>query len=124
MTTFDVDGALSQTFPDWMNDNGTVVGFYYNAGAGISDAFLRKANGRIVTFDALGGSSSYTLCNAINNRGVIVGAYGDSHNVDHGFVRARDGTITGFDAPGAAGTLGYFINGVGFSSARISRSHA
>ena len=109
ITTFDVDGPLSQTFPDWMNDRGAIVGFYYNASAGITDAFLRKPSGRIVTFDALGGNSTYTLCNAINDAGTIVGQYGDS-NGDHGFARARDGTITRFDAPGAAGTLGYFIN--------------
>lgn len=112
VTSFDVDGSLSQTFPDWMNDKGVVVGFYFNASAGITDAFLRKRGGRIVTFDALGGNSTYTLCNGINDRDVIVGQYGDS-NGDHGFVRAKDGTVTGFDAPNAAGTLGYFINAGG-----------
>ena len=112
MTTFDVDGSLSQTFPTWISDAGTVAGFYYNADAGITDCFLRKPRGKIVTFDALGGNSTYTLCNAISDTGAIVGNYGDS-NGDHGFVRTKDGTITSFDAPGAAGTLGFFLNAGG-----------
>ena len=112
MTTFDVDGSLSETFPTWMSDAGTVVGFYYNANAGITDCFLRKPRGRIVTFDALGGNSTYTLCNGISDSGVVVGNYGDSSG-DHGFLRAKDGTITSFDAPGAAGTLGDFLNSDG-----------
>lgn len=112
MTTFDVDGSLSQTLPTWMGDTGTVVGFYYNANAGITDCFLRKPRGKIVTFDALGGNSTYTLCNGISDTGITVGNYGDS-NGDHGFVRTKDGTITSFDAPGAAGTLGFFLNSDG-----------
>lgn len=110
MTTFDVDGSLSQTFPTWMNDKGGVDGFYFSASAGTTEAFLRKPGGKIVTFDALGGNSSYTLCFGGNDRGVIVGQYGDPSGVDHGFLRAKDGTITSFDAPGAAGTIGYFVN--------------
>jgi hypothetical protein len=30
-----------------------------------------------------------------------VGSYNDAHTINHGFLRARDGTITAFDAPGA-----------------------
>jgi len=32
---------------------------------------------------------------------VIVGQYVEANNVNHGFVRATDGKITTFDAPGA-----------------------
>jgi hypothetical protein len=38
---------------------------------------------------------------SINAKGVITGWYGDASNVNHSFVRAKDGTITTFDAPGA-----------------------
>lgn len=112
MATFDVDGPLSQTFPDWMNDKGVVVGFYFSASAGTTEAFLRRPGGKIVTLDALGGNSTYTVCNAISDRDVIVGQYGDA-NGDHGFLRAKDGTITSFDAPNAAGTIGFFLNNRG-----------
>lgn len=111
-TNFDADGLLSQTQPDWMNNHGTIVGFYFNANTGVTDGFVRTAGGNIETFDALGGSSSYTLCNSVNNRAVVVGNYGDSV-ADHGFLRAKDGSLTRFDAPGAAGTLGFDINDIG-----------
>src|SRR5690348_14435942 len=109
IATFDVDGSLSQTFPDWMNNKGTVVGFYFNANVGVTDGFLRKPSGKIITFDALGGSSSYTLCNSISDTGVVVGSYGDGTH-DHSFMRARDGTITTFDPPDAVGSFAFDIN--------------
>ncbi len=37
----------------------------------------------------------------INPAGAITGFYVDPNHVNHGFVRAPDGTITTFDAPGA-----------------------
>ena len=51
----------------------------------------------------------------INPAGTISGYYLDGSNVYHGFLRARDGTITTFDVPGAGtgsgqGTLGENIN--------------
>jgi probable HAF family extracellular repeat protein len=39
----------------------------------------------------------------MNNRGVIVGAYFDSSSIEHGFIRARDGSLTSFEVPQAAG---------------------
>ena len=39
----------------------------------------------------------------INPAGVIAGDYADASNVFHGFVRAKDGTITTIEVP-AAGT--------------------
>lgn len=42
-----------------------------------------------------------TLAYAVNDRGVIVGWYTDTNIVPHGFLRAPDGQITSFDAPGA-----------------------
>jgi hypothetical protein len=35
----------------------------------------------------------------INPAGTITGFYVDTNTVYHGFLRARDGTITTFDAP-------------------------
>jgi hypothetical protein len=59
----------------------------------------------ITSFDVAGaGTGTYqgTYGVAINNTGAIAGYYLDSRNVYHGFLRAIDGSITTFDAPGAA----------------------
>jgi len=55
---------------------------------------------------------------ATNPSGVTVGESIDANNVNHGFVRAKDGTITGFDVPAAGtapgqGTLSFSINPAG-----------
>ena len=42
--------------------------------------------------------------------GTITGFYYDAGRMGHGFVRARDGTITSFDVPGASGTAAFSIN--------------
>jgi hypothetical protein len=39
--------------------------------------------------------------NGINPAGAVVGSYLDTNFVGHGFLRAPDGVITTFDAPGA-----------------------
>jgi len=54
----------------------------------------------------------------MNRAATIAGFYCDAKNVYHGFVRAADGTITTFDAPGAGtginlGTLAWSINTAG-----------
>ena len=62
-------------------------------------------SGRTMTmFDVPGagtGPVQGTLTFGINQAGTIEGAYVDSSDVSHGFVRASDGTITTFDVPGA-----------------------
>jgi hypothetical protein len=51
---------------------------------------------------------------AINPAGAVTGDYTDANFSVHGFLRARDGTITTFDAPGAVfGTLPTAINPAG-----------
>ena len=53
----------------------------------------------ITTFDPPG--SIATLPYSINQKGAITGYYIDARYINHGFVRAEDGKITVFDAPGA-----------------------
>jgi hypothetical protein len=48
----------------------------------------------------------YILTMAINPAGAITGYYYDANQVYHGFLRARDGTLTTLDLPGA-GTASY-----------------
>ena len=60
--------------------------------------------GTFTTFDPPG--STFTEPSGINPGGVITGGYIDASGMDHGFVRAHDGTITTFDVPnGIFGTL-------------------
>jgi hypothetical protein len=61
---------------------------------------------KIVTFDAPGadltpGDNNGTYPSGINTWGAITGAYQDSNNVLHGFVRSPKGSFTTFEAPGA-----------------------
>ncbi len=46
----------------------------------------------------------------MNNAGEIAGYYTDNANKQHGFIRTADGTVTAFDAPGAANS---FVLGIG-----------
>lgn len=56
------------------------------------------------TFDPPGSAGTSPV--SINPAGQIVGSYFDANFATHGFLRDTDGTITSFDAPGAAhGTL-------------------
>jgi len=55
-----------------------------------------------------------TAPSGINPAGAISGVYVNASGVEHGFLRARDGTITTFDAPGAVnGTQPNGINPAG-----------
>jgi len=75
---------------------------------------IHPANAQEVTyiiFDAPG--STNTLPSSINAEGAITGSYGDANYVQHGFLRAPDGTITTFDPPGSVNTFSASINRVG-----------
>jgi hypothetical protein len=63
-------------------------------------------NPHIVTFDAPGadtnpGDYNGTYATAINVWGAITGAYQDTNNVFHGFLRSPDGKFTSFEVPQA-----------------------
>ena len=75
-----------------------------------------KKEPTIITFDPPGSILTEAL--DINPAGAITGAYADASNVNHGFLRAKDGTITTFEAPGAGtgvfqGTVAFSINPAG-----------
>jgi hypothetical protein len=82
----------------------------------------KAQNGHIIKFDVPGagtGAGQGTTPFYINNAGVITGWYVDASGVNHGFLRAPDGTITApIDAPLAgnvsgAGTVLYSVNRFG-----------
>ncbi|MGO4883931.1 MAG: hypothetical protein ACLP59_24375 [Bryobacteraceae bacterium] len=111
------------TFAWNINPAGEIAGTYTD-GNGVSHGFLRAPDGTISTFDVPGagtGANQGTYMasyEGLSATGVVAGWYLDANNVNHGYVRAADATITTFDAPGAGtgayqGTLAYGINPAG-----------
>jgi uncharacterized membrane protein len=106
-----------------INPAGAITGSYREP---ISNAFgynyrgfVRTPDGSFTTFDAVPSPSSpcctWTFGIAVNPAGEVAGWDNDYRSVNHGFVRANDGTVTILDAPGAGtgfveGTLAWSIN--------------
>ena len=93
--TFDVPaagtGPFQGTFPLTINPQGAIAGSYTDPN-NVNHSFVRAENGTITTFDAPGagtdpGQGSFVFSEAINHAGAIAGAYFDSSNVLHGFLR-------------------------------------
>jgi hypothetical protein len=61
---------------------------------------VRAADGKITTFEAH-SQAQVTGAFSTNAAGDITGTYSEPSGVFLGFVRAPDGTITAFKAPGA-----------------------
>ena len=76
---------------------------------------------KFTKFDAPGagtGAGQGTFPSGINNQGTI-GWYVDTNNVNHGFLRTPDGTITTFDAPGAGTGAGQGTMPQGMNPERV-----
>ena len=70
-------------------------------------------DGALTTFDPPDACTTFSgiFVSAINPAGVIVGSYTNANCVTgRGFLRARDGTFSTFEVPGATSTEGYGIN--------------
>jgi hypothetical protein len=105
-----------------INPEGAITGTYFqpiagNPFGGEYRGFLRNPDGSFATFDAATYSPCciWTFGIAINPAGSIAGYYNDGFNLNHGFLRDSDGTITTLDAPGAGtgtfqGTIADGIN--------------
>jgi hypothetical protein len=111
------------TFPlVGINPAEAITGSYLEPISGNWRGFLRAKDGSFTTFDAVPSPSSpcctWTFGIAINPAGVIAGFDNDAASVNHGFVRAKDGTVIILDAPGAGigssfprqGTIALAIN--------------
>ena len=109
-TTFDVTGAVGQTYAFSINNLGTVVGRAV-LGNGQNVGFFRGPTGKITTFNVLG--ANVTQAFGINDWGQIVGTYQDATGVYHGFFREADGTFTSIDGPAATYTAAHGINDLG-----------
>ena len=120
ITSFDAPGAgaglTEGTIPLRINAGGDVVGFYADANH-VSHGFVRTAAGTFIApIDAPGAGTTGsqkgfkfggTIAVGIDTAGDVVGIYSDTNSIFHGYVRAANGTITTFDAPGV-GTTGLF----------------
>jgi hypothetical protein len=102
--SFDVPAGVCGTQPSGINDLGEITGAYFDANCN-GHGFLRKAGGKIVTFDApdvgypLSINFPGTNPTDINNQGDIVGSYTDANGGYHGFVRSERGKFTIIDDP-------------------------
>src|SRR5207253_9949412 len=99
---------------DCINPIGAIARYYSDATI-VIHGFLPAPHATFTTFDAPGagtGDGQGTFAPIfgfnINPQGTITGNYIDASNVSHGFVRAPDGTLTTFDAPGAGSTTDSF----------------
>jgi hypothetical protein len=75
-----------------------------------SDSALLHPQPTLITFDPPGPTGTFPM--GINPAGVITGTYTEAGSGEgHGFLRARDGSFTTFDIPGAVnGTFPVGIN--------------
>ena len=109
ITPFDVPGAEG-TSAESINPAGAITGEYFDAN-GVAHGYLRAPDGSISTFDAPGAGSvanslQGTFGTSINPSGWISGYIVDDSGVYHGFLRAPDGSFTGFNARGAGANPG------------------
>lgn len=102
-----------RTVPTGINARGEVVGFFYvsTSEGQRSHGFLRRSDGRILSFDPPGSRETYA--HSVNDSGTIVGAYVDSLRTTRGFIRDSNGSFENIDAPEAAATTPTAVNNKG-----------
>jgi len=111
-TTLAVPGAVD-TRAYGLNDFDRVVGAYDHdrneLGILTTSAYLWSQRSGYTTFDAP-GAAGLTIAWGVNKALVAVGVYADAALIYHGFVRARDGSVTTLDYPGSPYTQLMGIN--------------
>jgi len=76
----DPNGTKTQGYG--INTKGVVVGYYLNS-SGLDQGFMYSAG----TFTDVGPTGDVSIANAINDKGLIVGAYNDPNTgIQHGFL--------------------------------------
>lgn len=107
---FNIAGATSTLLSDIRND-GALVGRYIDS-SGISQGFVKHGTD-LTTFNVTGTTATFP--GGLDNFGRIAGFYRDVANpeIQHGFIRQTNGTITTIDIPGQTFTYAWRINDVG-----------
>jgi hypothetical protein len=116
-TTFDPPGSIAVfaafSFGQnlYINPDGLITGTYFepisgNPFGGNYRVFVRAVDDTFTTFDA----ATYPPCFwsfpcGITPAGAITGSLNDGYQVNHGFLRASDGTVTTFDVPEAGKSI-------------------
>ena len=91
--------AFSQAYH--INDRGEVGGDWSDAATGTSHGMLLYPDGKLVTFDAPNGVTTFGgLGQALNFEGSFAGTYADANLGAHGYVRYANGKFAEFTAPG------------------------
>jgi probable HAF family extracellular repeat protein len=109
MTTYTyitLDDPSGGTFAYGINDNGEVVGYYYDS-SGDAQGFL-DIGGSYATLDYPPGTANQTFPEGINATGQIVGWYNDGTS-DHGFLYSG-GSFFALNDPSA--TVNTFARGI------------
>jgi hypothetical protein len=129
---FDAPGAgagfFQGTYATYINNSGELLGYLQDSNNAFH-AFLRKADGTFLTFDAPGaGTGAFQgtfapgiIPNGFNDRGDVAGQYVDANNITHSFIRAKDGSITTFDAPESV--AGSFADGISNCGAAVGAAN-
>jgi hypothetical protein len=110
----------------YINPEGVITGTYFevipgNLFGGNFRVFVRAPSGTFATFDA----ANYPPCCiwsfplGINPAGAITGSFNDGFNINHGFLRAGDGTVTTIDAPAAGTGFGQGTVPIGITPAGV-----
>ena len=126
ITTVDYPGTGITTAAYGINDKGQIVGgFCFSTidcpleGFTYSDHGYLDDNGVFTQLDYPGAESTQAM--AINDSGVIVGAYIINKTGPHGFLY-QNGTYSNMDYPGAGYTLPSGINNAGIAAGLMSDS--
>ena len=105
-STLDDPSAAYGTYANGINDNGEVVGYFYDSND-VAHGFV-ESDGNYTQLDD--PSAAYgTYANGINDNGEVVGYFYDSNYVAHGFLQSG-GNYTELDDPSAA--YGTYANGI------------
>ena len=105
--SFEVPGASATTISDIQND-GTLVGRYLDD-AGLSHGFVRKGDD-LTTFNVTGTTNTFP--GGMNSKGQVAGFYRDANDpeIQYGFIRDSDGTVTSIKPEGQTFTYAWRIN--------------
>ncbi len=112
--TIDVPGA-SFTEGLAINPSGALIGDFCNQTTCYT-GFIRFPTGSFAAIDIPGGAcGGQSIPSDINPSGAVTGSFIDPScgDVSHSYVRAPDGTVTTFDAPGFSSSQATAINAAG-----------